>query len=92
MDGKWGFIDKNGNDKVAFRYDKVADFEDGLALVELNGKLGFVNRYGREVIDVVYDNLIPGPMPLNIILLEKKNRRGESVLHCYDWDGNLLEL
>ena len=36
-------------------YDKVNDFSEGLAAVELNGKYGFINEEGDEVIKLEYD-------------------------------------
>ncbi|AYB34711.1 WG repeat-containing protein [Chryseolinea soli] len=55
LNGKWGFIDLEGNLKVPCRYDAVEEFQEGHALVTLNTKKGFVNREGVEIIPPVYD-------------------------------------
>ena len=40
------------------KYDNAqASFSDGLARVKLNGKWGFVNTQGKEVIPLMYDNV-----------------------------------
>ena len=37
------------------KYDKVWPFINGLHGVELNGKHGYVNKEGKEVVPVKYD-------------------------------------
>ena len=37
------------------QYDRIWDFEAGFAEVELNGKKGFIDREGKEVIPCKYD-------------------------------------
>lgn len=59
-DGKWGFIDRRGEFVIPPKYDEVLAFSEGLAAVNLGGKLEgeifgggtwrFVNAEGREVI------------------------------------------
>ncbi|HEY5750788.1 MAG TPA: WG repeat-containing protein [Chryseolinea sp.] len=53
--GKWGFIDLQGNVKVPFKYDAVDAFQEGHALVTLNAKMGFINSEGVEFVPPVYD-------------------------------------
>jgi len=62
--GKWGYIDKNGNEVISFgKYDIVkdhyngvsSDFYDGLAAVTLNEKIGFIDKTGKEIIPFMYD-------------------------------------
>jgi hypothetical protein len=38
LNGKWGFIDTTGKEIVTPKYDKLYDFHEGFARVELNGK------------------------------------------------------
>jgi hypothetical protein len=40
--GKWYFVDKTGKVVLSYNYDYVADSYNGLRLVELNGKYGFI--------------------------------------------------
>ena len=39
------------------KYDGVWDFQEGLAQVVLNGKWGFVNEKGEEVVPPKYDDV-----------------------------------
>ena len=40
---------------ISCRYDQVGDFSEGLAMVEINGKRGYVDKNGCEVISCKYD-------------------------------------
>ena len=42
--------------ELVFRYDYVGCFIEGLAKVRLKGKYGFVDKTGREVIPLKYDD------------------------------------
>lgn len=54
-DGKWGYIDKSGKVVIALKYDEVLNFSEGLgAVLHTNDDYyhwGFVDKYGREVLD-----------------------------------------
>ena len=45
-------VDKND---FTNKYNSVGKFNDGLALVSLNGKYGYINEAGEEVIPLIYD-------------------------------------
>ena len=50
-----GYIDKKGRVVIPFnRYDNTTDFSEGLAAVKKDGKWGFVNKKGKEVIPLKY--------------------------------------
>jgi len=61
----WGFIDIYGREITEFKYNiekyereaSVGDFVDGLAIVKINNKLGYINKAGKEVIPVIYDGV-----------------------------------
>jgi hypothetical protein len=53
--GKEGFIDASGRVRVKPQFDRVSEFDDGLATVVINGKLGFLNRQGELVIKPQFD-------------------------------------
>ncbi len=36
---------------------RIGDFEDGMAKVIKNGKMGFINEQGDEVVPCIYDHL-----------------------------------
>lgn len=67
VDGKWGFIDKNGQQVIGPTYDVAEDFSEGLASVGIKGddgyKYGYINPRGDLVIQAIYDtpaNFIEG--------------------------------
>ena len=55
---RMGFLDKDGQE-ISFKYIVVRGFKDGLALVrggrELGYKSGYIDKTGREVIPIKYD-------------------------------------
>ena len=53
---KYGFMDKSGNNVIPCIYDKVYDFEDGLALVKLKDKYGYIDKLGKEIIPCIYED------------------------------------
>ena len=54
---RYGFIDKNGNIIIDFKYEQAGTFSDGLAPVRLNDKWGYINTKGEVVIDFKYDTV-----------------------------------
>jgi hypothetical protein len=55
LNGKWGFMNEDGNEITPLKYDEVGDFYDGRTYVKLNGKYGFVDLQGNEIIPLKYD-------------------------------------
>jgi len=45
---KWGFCDRNKKIVIPIKYDLVWPFSEGLAAVKLNGKLGYIDKEGKE--------------------------------------------
>jgi uncharacterized protein YlzI (FlbEa/FlbD family) len=54
LNGKCGFINKNGEEICECKYDFVSDFDKKFAVIELNGKYGFINDIGIEIIPCDY--------------------------------------
>ena len=57
VDGKRGFIDKNGTVVIEPNYENVALFTDGLAPVKINGKWGFINKFQKIIIEPRFDEI-----------------------------------
>ena len=54
--GKWGYIDHNGNIVLPPQYHNIgAEFHEGLCAFFENGKLGFINKLGDTVIAPQFD-------------------------------------
>lgn len=52
---KWGFVDKNGNKKVDFIYDKVTEFNEyGFAGIRVGEKWGVINSEGTVIEEPKY--------------------------------------
>ncbi|MCL2040576.1 MAG: WG repeat-containing protein [Bacteroidales bacterium] len=55
--GKWGYCNFNGI-AIPFMYDNAWEFCSGLAKVKLNGKCGFIDETGKEIIPFKYDGAL----------------------------------
>lgn len=54
--GKWGFVDKNGNVVIDYKYEKITEFNQyGFAAVKLDGKWGVINSQGKTIIEPTYE-------------------------------------
>jgi len=54
--GKWGFVDKNDNVIVEYKYDKVTEFNNyGFAAIKKDGKWGVINEQGEQVCEPIYE-------------------------------------
>ncbi|MDR7870803.1 MAG: WG repeat-containing protein [Tissierellaceae bacterium] len=54
--GKWGFIDENGEEVIPCIYDFALDFSEGLARVKRGGKAGYIDKNGEVVIPFVFND------------------------------------
>ncbi|MCK9280653.1 MAG: WG repeat-containing protein [Melioribacteraceae bacterium] len=54
--GKFGFLDGEGNIKIPFKYDKVSRFINDQAAFVLDGKAGFINTAGDIVLPPIYED------------------------------------
>lgn len=48
QNGKYGFINTNGEMTISCKYDDASNFREGLAVVKLDGKYGYVNKQGID--------------------------------------------
>ena len=53
-DGKWGFIDTQGNVQIDFQFDDARSFGQHLAAVQIDDLWGYVSLYGEVVIEPVF--------------------------------------
>ena len=53
--GKWGFVDSNGNIILDYQYEKATDLNEyGFAGIKLDGKWGVVNSEGKVILEPQY--------------------------------------
>ena len=57
VDGKWGYINKQGEIVIACEFDNAGDFSNGLADVEYLEKNGVINTEDKFVIPCKYSEL-----------------------------------
>lgn len=50
---KWGFVDKNFKEVIAYKYDEIRSFRDGLAYFKASNIQGYINKNG----DVVWSTI-----------------------------------
>lgn len=71
-DGAWVLMNRKGDALTSTDspYQVVGEFKDGLAWVKRNGRFGFINTRGEEVIPVIYSMVqdAPGSRPGSLLL------------------------
>jgi hypothetical protein len=53
---KYGLVDTSGHVVLTPKYDNASDFSEGLAEVTKDGKAGYVDITGKEVVPLIYDH------------------------------------
>lgn len=51
---KWGFVDKEGKLIIPCKFDRVDDYNEGLAVVGINGRCGVIDLIGSEIVPCIY--------------------------------------
>lgn len=57
VDGKRGFIDRNGKIVIPPTFEDLQEFKDGRAPAKVSGKWGFIDRSGKFVIEPKFDEI-----------------------------------
>lgn len=85
-DDKWGFIDTSG--KVAFPlvYDGVDDFDNGFCSVSVGGKFGCMQRDGKLLLPVEWDDYLTPVKPNPRLIWAKRG----GMFYCYDVEKKAL--
>ncbi|NNK80553.1 MAG: WG repeat-containing protein, partial [Flavobacteriales bacterium] len=74
LKNRWGHIKIDGN-VLPGLYDSVSEFEQGLAIVEEEGRKGIVTSLGKLLVPIKYDNLRPIP-DTELIVFESEGYKG----------------
>ena len=53
--GKWGFIDKSGNDVSEFKYDMVTEENKGVCGFKEGNRWGIINSEGKVILNPTYE-------------------------------------
>lgn len=59
-DEKWGYINRQGKIAIRFDFDFCGRYEEELAAITQNGKIGFIDKSGIIAIPCQYDELYNG--------------------------------
>ena len=82
-------VEKKGEDKIetksfSSKYDKVREFSEGLAVVELDGLYGVIDKSGKEIVPTLYQEIKDFSEGLAVVKLNDKygfiNREGKLVI------------
>ncbi len=57
INGQYGFVDFDGNLRIANRYDSVKNYQNGLAAIMLRSKWGFIDRSENIIIQPYYEEV-----------------------------------
>jgi len=96
--GRFGFVDKNGNVVIDYKFNDANDFKNGKAKVRLgnrtNGKYGYINRKG-EFITKMYDDVTDFENNVAIVRSGEKyaiiDTAGVEISKWYDKIGEFSE-
>lgn len=100
-DGKYGFINRSGEEVILPQYFNVSGFSDGVSAVCLDGKWGFINTKGEEVIPFQYDSAGGFFDGLASVMIDGKggyiNKAGELVIppqfdYAFDFSEGLARV
>lgn len=97
IDGKWGFLNKQGKEMSLFVYDyiQMSDFESGFIGVCKDGKWGYVNDKCEEVCPIVYDEIQMSDLATGFVRVCKDGKWGYINDKCeemcefkyeFDWE------
>lgn len=56
---KTGYIDKEGNEIIKFKYDEADYFSEGFVKVTNNGRFGFIDNKGEQVVPMLFGEAKP---------------------------------
>lgn len=90
---KYGIVDETGEIVLPIIYDNIGGFSDGLCYVQLGSKKFFIDKAGKEILDVSnYDSVGVFHNGFAVTRLNEKsgliNKLGNEILPC-DYDPDI---
>lgn len=87
--GKWGYMNDEGEVVIQAKFDQVGPFHDGLARVKSAGLWGYINQDGRSVLNPMYTEATDFSSELAAVRKDGKwgyiNKEGTFIVHAmYD--------
>lgn len=59
LDGKYGYINKAGNQVIPANYDEADDFQEGYAVIKTNNRWQFINHEGKLLTEDSWEQVFP---------------------------------
>ena len=86
-------IDNKGLKITKQKYDMISEYEEGMAVVSIGAKSGFINKRGDEVVPIIYDDAFPFHNGFSVVEKDGKfgaiDRSGEvAIAFDYEELGN----
>ena len=82
----WGFVDSENRMVIEPKFDWVSDFCEGRAEVEIDEKMGLIDKSGQYIIAPEYELL-----DYDHISGQSRAKRGDEW-HIFDYSGKLIEV
>lgn len=73
INNKMALFAEDGRRLTPHKYDNLSDFMGNILKVEADGKFGFINKEGQEVVPIIYDNVEISSQGNYVILSLKEN-------------------
>ena len=95
--GRYGYkLKSTGEVVIPLKYGDAYPFRDGLAVVELDDKWGFIDKTDKVIIPLMYDYAVDFREGLAPVTLNGKwgyidNNGKEIIALKYDWAGSFIE-
>jgi len=98
LDGKYGFINKQGDEVIPCIYTRAERFREGLAPVYTNNAFSYVDMTGKVVLKTKYEGGEPFSEGMAVVYTHSGgrlmcgyiDRKGKEIIKCkyYDKEGN----
>lgn len=83
VDGKAGYADGYGREVITPQYANAGSFTEGIAIVK-NTKFGFIDKTGKAITEMKYDDVTPFLNGLALVIVNKKfgvvNKTGKEIV------------
>lgn len=57
----WGFADRNFKVAISCKYDRVEQFNNGIAVCYKGDKVGLIDKQGKLLLEPLYETIVPVP-------------------------------
>ena len=86
--GKWGYIDKTGEEVIPLIYDMAFEFSEGLAVVGNGEMFGYIDKTGAEALPFIYYRADSFSEGLAVVMPDDVESSYDAHLLYIDKEGN----